>query len=180
MKKRIFISAPVSDSVKNKIVRLQKKFVSFEGVRWESGNKLHITLYFLRYLDDSEIQQVKTVLSEIKFKNFKAILAGYNFFPSKKQPRVIVLQIQSNDAIEKLQKEIGAKLNKYKFFKSEKRKFKAHLTFGRVKNITDKEIKLVEKEKIEGSWQINEVDLMRSILMGKRGSKYEMLKKFKN
>lgn len=178
MKKRIFIALLVSDSVKSKITKLQKKFSGFKGVRWEVREKLHITLHFLGYLTNNEIEQVKDVLTKIEFKDFKAILNGFAFFPSVKQARVVVLKIESENKIEKLQNLIGEKLKKYRFFKLEKRKFKAHLTFGRVKSISEKEIKLIEKERISGSWLVQEIDLMQSILRGKLGSKYNILEKY--
>ncbi len=177
-KKRIFISLNVSESIKNKVVVLQKYFVGFKGVKWEPRKKLHVTLHFLGYLDDDEIEKVKNVLSKIRFESFKAKLADYDFFPSKKQTRVVVFDIYSENKIESLQKMVGDKLCKYNFFKPEKRKYKAHLTFGRVKNISQKEIRLIENEKIIGGWRVDEIDLMKSVLRGKLGSNYEVLNKF--
>ncbi|MFA6296801.1 MAG: RNA 2',3'-cyclic phosphodiesterase [Patescibacteria group bacterium] len=177
-KKRIFISLNVSLSIKRKIAKVQKNFADFNGVRWEPRKKLHITLHFLNYLDNNEIEKVKSVLSKIKLKIFIAKLADYDFFPSKKQPRVVVLRVNSCNEIETLQKIIGDELKKYKFFEPEKRKYKAHLTIGRIDKITEKEIRLIENEKISGSWRVNEIDLMESVLRGKLGSNYKTLKKF--
>lgn len=136
-------------------------------------------MHFLGYLSDDEIEKVKDVLSKIRFESFKAKLHDYDFFPSKKQPRVVVFNIDSNERIEKLQKMIEIELMKYKFFEAEKRKFKTHLTFGRIDKINQDQISLIEKEKIDGFWKVNEIDLMQSVLRGKLGSRYKILEKYK-
>ena len=174
-KKRIFIAVPVSVSVKEKILDLQREIRDWEGVKWEPKEKLHITLYFLGYLSESQVVKVKNVLAKVGFEKFKAVLLGFCFFPSKKRPRVVCLDIESHGKTEKLQQMIGRKLKKFKFFKPEKRKFRAHLTFGRIKKINEIQVKMIEKKLIKGSWKIDKFELMESILRGRKGSIYKII-----
>jgi len=178
MKKRIFISLNVSENIKDKIVKVQKQFIDFDGVKWESRKKLHITLHFLGYLADYEIERVRNLLAKIRFEIFKTELSDYDFFPSEKMPRVVVFNIDSNNKIEDLQKMIGEKLSKYIFFKPEKRKYKAHLTFGRINKISENQINLIKERKVFGFWKITEINLMQSILK-RTGSEYKVLEKYK-
>ncbi|MDD3887676.1 MAG: RNA 2',3'-cyclic phosphodiesterase [Patescibacteria group bacterium] len=177
-KKRIFISLNVSESIKDKIAKAQKHFVDFKGVKWELRKKLHITLYFLGYLGNEEIEKLKDVLLKIRFECFRAELSDCDFFPNEKNPRVVVFNIDSNNKIEDLQKMIGEELSKYIFFKPEKRKYKAHLTFGRINKISNSQINLIKKRKVSGFWIITEINLMQSILK-RTGSEYKVLEKYK-
>lgn len=179
-KKRIFINIDLPLEVRGivKDVQEQIKIKQVKLIRLENA---HITLCFLGYLNDKEINEVKNILNKVvpTFNSFTAKLSNILFFPNIKKARIISLGIESGGELEKLQEEIQEKLLKLSF-NLEGRKFKPHLTLTRIKGkIGQSELKNISNVHIDNKkWKVREINLMQSFLE-KDGARHKVLKEYK-
>jgi 2'-5' RNA ligase len=175
---RVFIAALVPEEIKFEI----KKYVDeikphWEGVKWESSEKLHVTLKFLGEVERSKIGEVESCVREaVKvYSPFHMEIARFGGFPNLKNPRVLVIGLNGNPELLRLQSEINERLEGLGFAK-EDRSFLPHITVGRIKT----------RPKLKGSlpvpqhvpFLISDIAVMKSVL-NPGGSKYSPLSLFK-
>lgn len=106
------------------------------GVRWVPAENVHLTLKFLGDVDERLLPQLKEALAAVAAAAapFALSLAGRGCFPSVRAPRVIWVGVGEGAeeagalarAVEQALKPLG--------FPAENRRFKPHLTIGRVKD----------------------------------------------
>lgn len=186
-KHRVFIGIEIPTKIKESLIKIQEKLAknfSLCPLRLVPLKNLHITLYFLGYLNEDEIKKIKEILTKIT-KNtspFNLSLENFCFFPNEKKFRVIAIQI--NDKENKLcdlQKELGKRLTKLNFIRLEKKEYLPHLTIARAKELRPslekiekiKEIIIPQKE-----WKVLDIKLIKSILK-KDGAEYIVLQNWK-
>ena len=113
---------------------------------------------------------MKEKLSKLKFKKFYVEIDKFIYFPNDKKIRIIGLNLKSEKLYELKEKIDG--LIREKFGKD--RRFKAHLTIGRVKYIKDKE-ELMKRLKVEkDKFLVDKVILYKSELLNE-GAKHTKL-----
>ena len=164
---RCFIELDLPEEIKEEILKVQKKLPEFEGKKTEKEN-LHLTLKFLRELSEEKIELVKERLKKIRFDNFEVNLKHMGFFDNQKYG-VIWIHLSNCEGLQKLIDD-----NLHGLFDKEKR-FMAHLTIARVKNIKNKKKFLQELKEIkvkERGFEVNEFKLKESKLKG-NGPIYE-------
>jgi 2'-5' RNA ligase len=105
-----------------------------ESIRWVSTNNLHVTLKFLGDVEDREIYAIcRAVNNAVQNAScFSLACRGVGAFPSIHQPRTIWVGIDDLDQelttlFSRLESELSAL-----GFPREPRRFKPHLTLGRV------------------------------------------------
>lgn len=116
-----------------------KKSLKGEEIRWVDIDNLHLTLRFLGETNKEQIDEIGKLLETISenFQPFIIGLKGVGYFKSKKQPRVLFLNVENDFILRELAGKIEDKLNELNF--GEKGKiFTPHVTIGRFKFITDK------------------------------------------
>ena len=135
--KRLFIAVPIQESVRNQIVKgiseteLSKKM----PVRWTPVQNLHLTLQFLGDVEEKRIPLLKQILDRIRIPETKEelVFTGIGTFPNRNSPRIIWLGIESNDYLQKMQRSLTGSLDE-EGFETDHKRFKAHLTLGRVRD----------------------------------------------
>jgi 2'-5' RNA ligase len=182
---RTFISVELPDEVKKNIVELINELKeSGAGVKWVEGKNLHITLKFLGWIEDKNLDNLIELTQKAVSNSgsFKAGFAGMGTFPENKTPRVV--WVGTEEGGDKLC-ELANRLEKalaQAGFRREEREFKAHLTIGRVK-----EKKGVDKLKEKlgtyrnpkfGEAIVDRIYIMKSTLTPK-GPIYEIIKEVK-
>lgn len=167
MKTRSFIAINLPQELKIKIGEDLKKIKSrIKGeIKWVETNNFHLTLHFLGYLDDRQLEKIKQILFEItpNVAKTKIKISGFGVFPNLSQPRVLFLQgTEEKNVLKNLQKQIGLKLTQSNF-KVDSRPWQMHFTFGRAKNkiILPKNF-LKSGQKYE--FEVKSIDLMKSDL----------------
>lgn len=176
---RYFIAVNLPIDLKEKI-RKATKNLQDKGLKKVAPEKLHLTLKFLREVNENKIEEVKEKLREIEFERFSVGLKGTGCFPNMNFIKVFWLGIgEGRENLIGLQGEIDEKLSKINF-KKEKKKFEPHLTIARVKFLQDKGKILEELKKIqlEENFEVNNFYLMESMLQ-KGGPKYKKIDSFK-
>lgn len=146
-------------------------------ITWVNKKILHLSLKFLGEINENKINEIKERLSKIKFKPFKVNLDKMGVFPNENYIRVIWIGLSPKGKVIGLQQKIDSEL--LDLFPKDQR-FSAHMTFGRVKFIKDKEEfkKNLEIDIEEKEFEIKEFCLVKSEL-SKDGPKYEILERFK-
>ena len=147
------------------------------GVRWESEEKIHITLKFIGDMQDVLIPDLKEVLQNTcrEFKTIPVNITDLSAFPSFKSPRVIVLSLEQSNELSVLYNLIQENIAQLGIIK-DARKFLPHITIGRVKS----GFKISrEPDRIENiDTKINEIALVKSELSN-RGSNFTYLGVYK-
>ncbi len=168
---RAFIAVEIDPQTKQKISTLVSLLkASNAGVKWVTEDQMHFTLKFLGNIAENKIQEISNTLSIISnnFNSFAINFSKIGAFPNINYPRVIWLGIDKGvESLKILSEEIENALEKLGFQK-ENRKYKPHLTLGRVKS--DKNIlnltNLIRETNFnpENNIQINKLTLFQSTI----------------
>jgi len=174
---RCFIAVVPDDSVIDECIRVRDKLnrkIQSEFIRWCSRQQLHLTLKFFGNVEIGRIEDLKLRFRDIcsQFSVFNLLIENLGAFPNINFPRVIWLGVKGD--IEKLmglQKALNLGLADFGDNKEEN-EFKPHLTLARIKNAPPKEQKkigegikeMADKIGSPGSWKVQSVVLMQSIL----------------
>ena len=168
MKTRAFIAIDIPESMKDKISAPE-----IENARKVDGKQLHITLIFLGYVDENEIEKTKRIISSIRQKPFLVSLKGMGLFASGSHGVVFAGIEKGEKEISAIYSEIGGRLGNL-----ESKEFIPHVTVLRLKNIKSKKeiIEKLDKMKNDafGSFLCDEIKLKKSTL-GRNGVVYEDL-----
>jgi len=196
MRHRIFIAINLPKDIKEGLSRCQKKIeklftphrnrISGAGpCRWVKKENLHLTLAFLGYLNDEQLEQVYEIVKETTAKNkpFLIFLNKVGYGPRKKlPPRLIWIQGEKSEELLKLKKDLEELLTQKINFSPEERNFLPHITLARIKKWNWRQIEPEERPVVdlEVSFQlpVNSIEVMESHLK-KTGAEYEILKSYK-
>ena len=190
---RTFISVELPDEVKKNIVELVNELKDTgAGVKWVEAKNLHISLKFLGWVEDRQIDELPDLITTAVSGtgSFKAKFEDLGTFPEGKSPRVVwVGTAEGGDKLCDLAKALEENLSKAGF-RGEDREFRPHTTIGRVKEkkvprqARDKGVDKL-KEKIKsikdakfGEALVDRIYLMKSTLTPS-GPIYEKIKEVK-
>jgi len=182
-KTRTFVAVNLPEHIKEKlsqIIEKTKKKYSQEDIKWVDSQNFHLTLHFLGYLTEKEINLVKDILEqETKNKQLKIILKikEKNAFPNLKRARVLFFQCEEAQGdLKKIQAQIGQELKKNNF-KIDNRFWQIHLTFARARTpfSCSEDFKKNDSDSLD--FKVNSIDLMKSELR-RNGPIYTILKKY--
>jgi 2'-5' RNA ligase len=144
-----------------------------DGVRWVRSESYHVTLRFLGSVDATVVPAlVEAVQNELAAaKPFEVVLGAPHAFPSAKRPRVVVLAVEPEAPLAALAERIEAGVVAAGL-PAERRRFRAHLTLGRVRS---RRLPALSAEPLaSGPLDVREVVLFRSDL-DRDGSRYTPL-----
>ncbi len=147
---RTFIAIEISEEIRNGLAQIQSHLrYSGADVKWVEEQNIHITMKFLGEVSEEKSEKIKNILAKIASETepFEITIRDIGAFPKIEYPRVIWAGIDkgANELKELAQKTDDA-LSRLGFEK-ERRPFAAHLTIGRVRNLSKNKAAL--KEKIE-------------------------------
>jgi 2'-5' RNA ligase len=180
---RLFIAINIPESLEKKIEDLLEQLRKDPSdIKWVNPKDIHITLKFLGEVGQEDVERLKQSLRDIaeRFKRFDVELSGVGGFPDRRYPRVIWIGVRAGETLQALAREIeeaafGIGIPK------EARKFKAHLTLGRVrsKGISIKLQQALERLKDNpfGRFSVEGFSLIESLLT-KEGPIYTILEEF--
>lgn len=137
---RAFIAFELPEKTILSIRRVQEglKTCKFK-IRWVKPENIHLTLKFLGNIHVSAIEKIKGALFEA-VKGFKPIplsVKGIGSFPGIRRPRVVWMGLGGGrEILAQFQIRVDKEMERLGYSR-EKRPFKGHLTFGRVKSRVD-------------------------------------------
>jgi 2'-5' RNA ligase len=179
---RTFVAVEVWPEIRERMKSIVNRLKDTTAkVTWVKPDQMHLTMNFLGDVDMNEIPTVCKAVAEAArpFAPFDIEMAGIGVFPSYENPRTIWLGvgdgagrlIELHGALERQLGELG--------FRIEARRFRPHLTIGRVRSLPEGAGQLSGQLKQladfeAGPMMISEVTVFSSEL-GRNGPSYEPL-----
>jgi 2'-5' RNA ligase len=135
---RLFIAIDLSAEVRRwlgEAKALLADRIEAGAVRWMNVGSIHITLKFLGETPARRVEEIRAVLDRLARGRapFPIAVEGLGCFPNFVRPRVIWAGVRTGPALQELQKQLEADLERVGF-PPERRPFSPHLTLGRVKD----------------------------------------------
>lgn len=129
---RLFVALDLPEKTRAGIVAWGRRELIDPALRVVSPESLHITLAFLGYLPEKEIERLAEIVASLRSPAPEIQLRDPVAKPSGRHPRLFALPADSPGAVE-LQAELEEKLVAARLYKPEKRAFWPHVTVARVR-----------------------------------------------
>ncbi|MBS0209615.1 MAG: RNA 2',3'-cyclic phosphodiesterase [Planctomycetes bacterium] len=153
-KVRTFVAVELSPEVLSNARNLLREWRKFDApIRWVDDGQLHLTLAFLGDVDALDLPQVCQAVTKAvePLPPFEWHATGVGAFPALERPRTIWLGtgegaddlVTLHEAIERCLSQLG--------FRGEGRRFKPHVTLGRVRGYDERLAPLVEQLRTQAS-----------------------------
>ncbi len=179
--KRLFIgikitpSAELLDFYSKLKIRLKN-----DKIKWVPVENFHITLKFLGNTPSSIVPLIVRSIEDVvtKFERFSIEIKGLGCFKKQRRTSVIWLGLKKVDVLSVLAKEVDEAMESIGF-ELESRPFKAHLTIGRVKSLSNEIMlqKYVEEFKnVDFQIAVIEAVVLFESVLQRTGVKYEIIK----
>ena len=171
---RCFIAVDLSEEARKELEKAQKEIP--EGkFNFVNPKQIHLTVKFLGDIDEKKVDEIKGVMSSIKFSKFKAKIGSIGFF-SRDFIRVIWASVEPKDKLVEIHDVIDKELEKIGIEK-DLRPFESHATLARVKRIENKSefIEKLGNIKIKPLEFIVDKILLKKSTLTKQGPIYENL-----
>ena len=126
---RLFVAIDLPEEIKAALCALR---CPISGAKWVSEAQLHLTLRFIGDADDDLLHRITTGLSDIMAAPFSLAMMGVGCFPPKRDPKVLWVGIDKNEALFNLQNAV-AKALLQSGLEPEIRPFSPHITIARLK-----------------------------------------------
>ena len=175
---RLFVALLIPEKIKDKIINCCNDAAGNSAViKWEAKEKIHLTL---KFIGDVKEEFLPRIIEEIqivkKYSSFDCKISKFGFFFRESEPKILWCDFETNKSIFSLVDELDERLSKFNI-KSEKRKFKGHLTLLRIKKMVDQKfVKRFKEYKFDLiNFESNQIALIQSTL-NPTGSEYKVLK----
>jgi 2'-5' RNA ligase len=129
---RLFVALDLPETVREGIVGWGREALADPALRPLSPESLHITLAFLGYLPEKEIERLAAIVGEVESPAPSIELRDPVPVPPRGRARLFALPAESAGALA-LQAEVQERLVAARLYKPEKRPFWSHLTVARVR-----------------------------------------------
>lgn len=178
---RAFIAIELPDTVRATLRQVQNRFQAYRfKIRWVKAENIHLTLKFLGNIGIDAVEKVHQAITEETENRdpFNLQTKGVGVFPGVKRPKVLWAGLSGNiEHLASLQQAVDGRLAKIGFAR-EQRKFKGHLTLGRIKGRVNPRQLVDAMEQIGGfesdPFSVNRVVLFQSRLKSS-GAEYTPL-----
>lgn len=180
MKSRIFVALNIPDDAKEKLFSIIYQLHPDKSLKWETKEKIHLTLKFVGDIEDELIPKIKNDLMFLtEYKTQLLHINGFGFFFSYKVPRILWAGLKYSEELKSIAERLEDYFIRYGVEK-ESRPFKPHLTLMRIKNNPGESfINKFKNSKFEPiSFQSNSISLIKSELKP-AGSVYTEINKYK-
>ena len=133
---RAFVAWQPSDSERASIAALRDALRAQRddaAVRWVDDAQLHVTVRFLGEIEAAVARRIDGAIARLAAASlaFEARVAGWQYWPDRRSPRVLVLRLESAGRLERLAAAIEHEVVAAGV-PTERRAFRAHLTLARL------------------------------------------------
>jgi nicotinamide-nucleotide amidase len=165
---RAFIAIELDDAVRRaaaEVVRVLRESPGGDHARWVRPENLHVTLRFLGDIDPARVPSIVRNLRDATagLRPFQIRLGRVAAFPSARRPRVVSFEVGPGEPLAELAEAVEQSVVKAGF-EPEERRFRAHLTLGRVSGRAHPAVTAPVTAMGE-SLVVNEIVLFRSELL---------------
>jgi len=180
MKIRTFIAFNIEPFELNNLIKIRDEVFQNSSIKFESNDKLHITIKFIGDIEEVKISELIIALQNIanSICSFELNFSKFGLFKKNGLPAVIWAGINESTELLTLHKIIENNSVKIGFEK-EKKKYKPHLTlirFKRNNNFSNYKL-ILDKEISNIRFRVTQFSLIKSELKI-TGSEYTIIKKF--
>jgi 2'-5' RNA ligase len=130
---RLFVALDLPDALRDGIVAWGRRELRDPLLRPVARESLHITLAFLGYTPEREIERLGEIVTGLEAAAPAIQLGDPVAKPSRKHPRLLILPADSPGTVD-LQGQLEEKLVAKRLYMPEKRPFWPHVTVARVKS----------------------------------------------
>lgn len=196
MRKRIFIGINLPEKIKNRLAEEQQEidrsfsyFCGNSPIKWTRKDNLHITLFFVGYLEINDLPEIFKIVESVvsKFSIFDVKLNNLTYAPKNKiPPKMVWANGEISDELGRLQKAMETALlaNPNIILENEEgsnKNFIPHITTGRIvqwqwAKIEPEEIPELDKD-LSLNFSVKSIEVMESELK-RGGAQYTILKSF--
>ncbi len=131
---RLFIALPIqlSSTSLDELSYIKSELNGYK-IKWEKNENLHITLHFIGETEPAQVKDIQHIVKNILSSKQVFILQirGLETFGEPEQPRIIWLDVLNKKELTRIALEINKQLSDSRFGELSK-KYKAHLTIGRI------------------------------------------------
>lgn len=176
-KERLFIAivpdGPILDGIMSRVAALKREPWA-RGVRWLPGENIHLTLRFLGDTEEDRFLRLRESLRLLtkRCHGFEIRLSRVLFLPSAARARVIAVETEPCSGLEQLAASVETAVTACGF-EPEKRRFKAHITVGRCRDMDMRTVPVIQDFK-GISFSVGAFELMKSTL-SEKGATYHSL-----
>lgn len=183
MKKRIFIAINLPDEIKQRLLEFQRRWSGLP-VRWIKKENLHLTLNFLGYISEKDLNKVAESVKEIcqRHHSFFIELEKIDFGAKYKNiPRLIWAEGKPSEELILLKKDLDQSFHQSIGFIPENREFLPHITLARLRKWDWQRIEPDERpeicEYLSEKFKVKSIEVMESRLK-RGGAQYSILESF--
>jgi 2'-5' RNA ligase len=133
---RLFVGIDLPEVIDQQLLLMQ---AGIPGARWESEDKLHVTLKFIGDVDGGTARRVEEALRGIEIPRFELGLRGVGVFPPRGRPRILWAGIEDSDDLLRLHALIERELESVGI-ERERRNYHPHVTLARLRNSPEKRV----------------------------------------
>lgn len=174
---RLFIAIELDENLKEKIGIVKESLEKIlPQIRWTKPDTWHLTIKFLGETKKNKVDEIIKLCRNImdKYSTFNIILKNISAFPNLRMPRVVFIDTEIPEELEKIYEKLENNLVDLGF-KKEDRNFHPHLTLARIKDVkaflkgwekTIEKIKELGRE-VHFKLEVKEIVLYQSILSSK-------------
>ncbi|MBU4305809.1 MAG: RNA 2',3'-cyclic phosphodiesterase [Candidatus Omnitrophica bacterium] len=166
---RTFIAIEANGIMRQELCNIQTLFKKqFSGnISWVKPENIHLTLRFLGHIQETQLEQIKKVITAIAkdTKKFTMDLGVFGVFPDTLNPHVLWVGINFGfDQLNSINAQIEEKLETINFGVGEKF-FHPHFTLARIKKVDNKktlEILLKTSRPKESFSNVDKISMFKS------------------
>lgn len=130
---RLFVALDLPEALREGVVAWGRRELRDPALRVVSPESLHVTLAFLGYMPEKEIERLGGLVEALRLPAPTVELGDPVAKPSLRRARLFALPVASSGAVS-LQAELERALVAERLYKPEKRPFWPHVTVARVKS----------------------------------------------
>lgn len=179
MKKRLFISIPTTKELRDVFFDLKEKYASQE-IRWTVPENLHITVYFIGYVDEGLLPEIIEKLGSLfsAINPFNIVFDRISFAPPGKSPRMIWAVFNDDGLYKELTDKVFESVGGFSLQDNRGKDSIPHITLARFKNLRiAREASLTQPDIENKIIKVSSCDLMESKLL-RSGPVYKVLHSF--
>ena len=177
---RLFIAMPLPGDIEEELGRIIFLLKQKGGsVKWVTPKNIHLTMKFLGDTEENLVDSIKEQIDAIarEYAAVETVISRLGAFPNLSRPRVIWAGLDKNiETLAEISGKVEAAVESLGF-EREERRFKAHLTLGRVRQpagLSDLTAYMKSLDVPEMSFPMDRLVLFRSTLTP-RGPIYDRL-----
>jgi 2'-5' RNA ligase len=152
---RLFTAIDIPDTLRTELSTLQDNVAL--AARWSDPDQFHITLRFIGDVSKAQAVQYEEALADVHAGPVRCAPYGLDVLPSRRSPRVLMIGLERTESLLELYEAVSDILNA-EGLDPEDRKFRPHVTIGRLDDVKPNDVHNFLQAHEERSFQAFEAE----------------------